>query len=110
MSEISNVRIHHANNRHPLNRRSYQWSYSVMKDNSTPLDRIANQAISKIPVEPAPMHENPALAQAMQQLWDAAKEYDTRRILAETKHGRGYWKGQADAYRHVISVLAQLKV
>jgi hypothetical protein len=81
-----------------------------MKDNSTPLDRIANQAISKIPVEQAPWHENAALSNAMKQLNEAADSFENQSRAHFNRYKKGKCEGAAIAYRHVISVLAQLKV
>ncbi len=78
---------------------------------SAPLQAIANAAALRTgQSSPAPMHENPALALAMQQLEDAAKFCDDEMKSSLTKRGEGYYKGRADAYHHVISVLSQTMV
>lgn len=81
---------------------------------TTSLQKLAhNASVRAEQVEPAPMHENPALALAMQQLEDAAKKEDEEfkrfRFLGWKKK-QGFALGSADAYRRVISVLAQTKV
>lgn len=82
-----------------------------MNHKPTPLQTIANAAALRAgQPAPAPMHENPALALAMQQLNDAADKSDALAKTHKRKWYRGFYMGRADAYRHVISVLAQTKV
>lgn len=58
----------------------------------------------------APMHSNPQIAEILQQLHEAADCDEREARLARTKKLHGFYLGRADAKRHVISVLAQVKL
>jgi len=78
---------------------------------TTSLQKLAhNASVRAEQVEPAPMHENPALATAMQQLHDAAAQHHSFARQALNKRDRFFNLGAASAMRRVISVLAQTKV